>query len=101
MDIRSGDGDRFLNASRREAASVLVIVSGAHDDGNTTLGKLEMESHVSGVAATFHPPRAYIFNSPVNTDTRTKTKAHRSNRGSTGPRCSFGDPFSAGDTVVQ
>ena len=58
IDIRSGDGDRLLSAGRRLAARILIIVSSGDDDGDATVVKLKMESHVSDVAATFYPPSA-------------------------------------------
>ena len=101
IDIRSGDGDRLLNASRRVLACVLIIVSGGYDDGDTTVIKLKMESNVSGIAATPHPPSAYPFNGVVNTDMRFVFQAYGNNRGSAGPHYLFSDPINAGDTAVR
>ena len=101
LDGRSGNSDRFSNASGRGVLRILVIVSGGYDDGNTTVIKLKTESFVSGVAIVFHPPGAYRFNSPVNTGRSTAPQAHRSNRGYPSPCCLFGDPVHAGDTVVR
>ena len=100
IDSRSGDGDRLLNTGRRVVARVLVVVSGGHDDSDTAVVKLKMESSVSGVAVTFHPSSAYPFDSPVQSGRSIDPQAHRSNRGIAGPPCFFGDPVDAGDPVV-
>ena len=55
IERRSGDGDHLLNAGRRVAARILVIVSGRYDDSDTTVVKLKMKSPVSSFAAMFHP----------------------------------------------
>jgi len=55
IEIRSGDGDRFL-AARRGVNRVSVVIPGGYDDGDITVVKLKMESNVRGAAATFHPP---------------------------------------------
>jgi len=101
IEIRSCNGDRMLRAGRRVDPRVKVKVSGGYDDGDTTVVKLKVKSDVSGVAATFHPPSAHPFNGLVNSGRRVVTQARRNNRGNAGPRCLFGDPISAGDTVVQ
>jgi len=44
VDIRSSDGDRLLSAGRRLVVCVPVSVSGRHDDGDTTVVKLKVES---------------------------------------------------------
>ena len=100
LDSGSADGNRLLNASGRVIARVTVIVSGGHDDGNTTVVKLGAESLVS-VAAAFYPFSAYRYDSPVRGDRSATTQAHGSNRGFAGPPCFLGDPVNAGDTVVQ
>ena len=101
INIRIGDGDRVLSAGRRLAARVLVIVSGGHDDGDTMVVKLKIESRVSGVPTAFHLPSAYLLNGRVNSDVRFVTYAYGSNRGMASPRCLVGDPLHAGDTVVR
>jgi len=101
IDIRSADGDRLLRAGRRVPLRIQVFVSSGCDDGDTTVVKLKMESHVSDVAATFHPPSAYPFNRSVNTEGKVVTQARSNNRGNAGPLCLLGDPISALDTVVQ
>jgi len=101
IDVRSGDGDRLLNAGRRVVARVFVIVSGGYDYGDTAVVKLKMKSPVSGVPATFHPVSAYPFNGRVHSDRNIASYAHRSNRGITGPPYLVSDPVNAGNTVVR
>jgi len=101
IDIRSGDGDRLFSAGGRDVSRVLIFVSGGNDNGDTTVVKLKMESHVSDVSANFHPPSTYPFNGSVNTDSRFVTQARRNDGGFASPQCMLGDPISAGDTVVQ
>jgi len=99
LDSGSGDGNRLLNAGGRVIARV-TATPGGHDDGNTAVVKLGVESLVS-IAVAFYPFSAYRYDSPVRGDRSTTTQAHRSNRGFAGPRCFLGDPVNAGDTVVQ
>jgi len=101
INIRSGNGDRFFSAGGRPVARVPVKVPGGCEDGDTKVVKLKIESRVSDGAAPFHPPSAYLSNGLVNSDTIVVTQARRNNSGSAGPRCLFGNPNSAGDTVVQ
>ena len=101
IDIRGGDGDRLLSAGRGVVARIVVIVSGGYDDGDAAVVKLEVESLVSSVTVTFRSLGAYRFDGLVHTCNSTATQAHRSNSGSTGVQCFFGDPEHPGDTVVR
>ena len=101
IESRSGDSDRFLSAGRRVFFRVLVLASSGYDDGYTAFVKLKMESVVSGVAVTFHPPSAYLFNSLIHNWRLLPSNAQRSNRGAADSPRLFGNPVDASDTVVR
>ena len=65
VDGRSGDGDRFLNTSRRAIARIPELVPCGYDDGNTVVVKLKMEAHVSGVARRIPSTSTHPFDSPI------------------------------------
>ena len=100
IESGSGDGDRFLNTSRRVPARILGVVPRAYDDGNTVVIKLKMEAHVSGVARRIPSTSTHPFDSPICSGRNGAAYAYRSDRGTADPRYFFRDPINAGDTVV-